>query len=288
MRNKRVLRTTILAVAMVLAGLSLLNCQSFGSAKDPIPTVEEKVKPEPTPNVVKVNIVTNYGSIGLELWPDMAPKTVQNFIDLASKGFYNGTYFHRVIPNFMIQGGDPNTKDGNRMNDGQGGPGYTFEDECFDTTQPPITGQIKDDYSVNHVYRRMLDPYMQRAQAPSAEIFDVVKKIQAQNSLEPIKEKTVEFFQRHTGINYVFYPAKLPVLYGNIAMANSGQNTNGSQFFIVTNKNGTPHLDGMHTVFGKVVSGMDVAHKIEGLPRDRSDNPNVENQATISAIEFPK
>jgi cyclophilin family peptidyl-prolyl cis-trans isomerase len=288
MSKTRVLRNTILALAMVLAGLSLLNCQSFGSAKDPIPTVEEEVKPEPTPNVVRATIVTSYGNIELELWPDMAPKTVENFVKLGSEGFYNGTYFHRVIPNFMIQGGDPNTKDDNRMNDGQGGPGYTFEDECFDFSQPPITGEIKDQYAINHVYYRMLDPYMRRGMAPDAELFEVVKKIQAQNSREPIKEQPVEFYQRRTGINYVFYPAKLPVLYGNIAMANSGQNTNGSQFFIVTNKDGARHLDGMHTVFGKVISGMDVVHTIESLPRDRSDNPNVGNQAFINAVEFPK
>lgn len=288
MSKKRVLRTTILAATMVLAGLSLLNCQSFGSAKDTIPTMEEKVKPEPTPNVVRATIVTSYGNIELELWPDMAPKTVANFVKLGSEGFYNSTYFHRVIPNFMIQGGDPNTKDEDRSNDGMGGPGYAFEDECFDLSQPPITGEVKDDYAQNHIYYRIIEPYMRRGIAPDAELFEVVKKIQAQGNNSPIKEHPLEFYQRRTGINYVFYPAKLPVLYGNIAMANSGQNTNGSQFFIVTNKNGARHLDGMHTVFGKVISGMDVAHKIESLPRDYKNNPNVGNQAFINAVEFPK
>lgn len=72
---------------------------------------------------------TNFGVITLELFPDEAPKTVENFATLAGKGFYNGTKFHRVIKDFMIQGGDPNSKDDDWSNDGKGGPGYTFADE---------------------------------------------------------------------------------------------------------------------------------------------------------------
>ncbi|MDD3563218.1 MAG: peptidylprolyl isomerase, partial [Candidatus Cloacimonetes bacterium] len=77
-------------------------------------------------------------------------------------------------------------------------------------------------------------------------------------------------------------------LYGTIAMANSGPNTNGSQFFIVTKKEGTPWLNGKHTVFGKVISGLTVVHEIEQLPRDQRDNPKPENQAFITGISFPK
>lgn len=72
---------------------------------------------------------TNFGDITLELFQKDAPKTVENFLKLVRAGFYNGTKFHRVIPNFMIQGGDPNTKDNNWADDGIGGPGYAFEDE---------------------------------------------------------------------------------------------------------------------------------------------------------------
>lgn len=129
-------------------------------------------------------IKTGKGDIKLELYPKVAPKTVDNFVKLAGKGFYNGTKFHRVISSFMIQGGDPLSRTDSPAV-GSGGPGYTFEDE----------------------------------------------------------------------IN----PLKVDV--GAIAMANSGPNTNGSQFFIVT-YSAQPHLDGKHTVFGKVILGMEVVRSI--------------------------
>ena len=132
---------------------------------------------------------TTEGAIELELYPDDAPKTVENFAKLARDGFYDGVVFHRVIPDFMIQGGDP-------TGTGTGGPGYEFEDE----------------------------------------------------------------FNNHK------------VVRGALAMANAGPNTNGSQFFIVTAE-ATPWLDGKHTVFGKVTSGMDVVDRISETERDGNDRP---------------
>jgi len=132
---------------------------------------------------------TNHGPIRIELFPDDAPKTVENFEDLARQGFYDGTTFHRVIEDFMIQGGDP-------RGDGTGGPGYTFEDEANDH----------------------------------------------------------------------------PVARGALAMANAGPNTNGSQFFIVT-ADACPWLDGKHTVFGRVVDGMDTVDAISKVPKDSRDRP---------------
>jgi cyclophilin family peptidyl-prolyl cis-trans isomerase len=132
---------------------------------------------------------TNHGGIELELFPDDAPKTVENFTKLARDGFYDGIIFHRVIPDFMIQGGDP-------TGTGSGGPGYSFEDEFND-----------------HKVER-----------------------------------------------------------GALAMANAGPNTNGSQFFIVTTES-APWLDGKHTVFGRVTSGMAVADRISEVPRDARDKP---------------
>ena len=74
-------------------------------------------------------IKTNFGDIKFSLLPDIAPETVRNFLQLANSGFYNGTLFHRVIPGFMIQGGDPNTKTPNKTTWGQGGPGYNLKAE---------------------------------------------------------------------------------------------------------------------------------------------------------------
>lgn len=153
--------------------------------------VDENISEEVSEEVVLddkkfVTIETNKGNIKLELYPKEAPKTVENFLKLAQDDFYDGVKFHRVISNFMIQTGDPLSKDDNPNNDGTGGPGYSFEDE--------------------------------------------------------INSYKVEV--------------------GSLAMANSGPNTNGSQFFIVTER-AQPHLDGKHTVFGKVLEGMDVVQKIE-------------------------
>jgi peptidyl-prolyl cis-trans isomerase B (cyclophilin B) len=144
-------------------------------------------------------IHTNHGAIELELFPEDAPKTVGNFVKLAGEGFYDGVTFHRVIPDFMIQGGDP-------TGTGAGGPGYQFEDE-----------------------------------------------------------------QNEHG-----------VVRGALAMANAGPDTNGSQFFIVTAE-ACPWLDGKHTVFGRVVSGMDVVDAISALPRDGRDKPR--EQVVMERVE---
>jgi peptidyl-prolyl cis-trans isomerase B (cyclophilin B) len=139
--------------------------------------------------VAEATLQTSRGDIRIELFPEDAPKTVENFERLAGDGFYDGLVFHRVIDDFMIQGGCP-------RGDGTGGPGYTFEDEPND----------------RHLAR------------------------------------------------------------GALAMANSGPNTNGSQFFIVTAE-ACPWLDGKHTVFGQVVDGLDVVDKISQVPRDSRDRP---------------
>jgi len=132
---------------------------------------------------------TNHGEIVVEFFDDDAPKTVENFRKLAGDGFYDGLTFHRIIPDFMIQGGCPEGT-------GTGGPGYTFEDEFND----------------NKVVR------------------------------------------------------------GALAMANAGPDTNGSQFFIVTT-DAAPWLDGKHTVFGRVESGMDAVDAIEKVETGARDKP---------------
>src|SRR5438874_7505985 len=143
---------------------------------------------------------TNHGPIVVELHDEDAPKTVENFAKLARDGFYDGVGFHRVIPDFMIQGGDP-------TGTGRGGPGYTFEDE----------------------------------------------------------------------------PNEHQVVRGALAMANAGPNTNGSQFFIVTAE-ACPWLDGKHTVFGRVTSGIEIADKIAELTSDGNDKPR--EDAVIERVEI--
>jgi len=142
--------------------------------------------------MTNATIQTNHGTIEIELFDEDAPKTVENFTKLARDGFYDGVVFHRVIPDFMIQGGDP-------TGTGMAGPGYQFADEANE--------------------------------------YGVVR--------------------------------------GALAMANAGPNTNGSQFFIVTAQ-ACPWLDGKHTVFGRVASGMDVVDAISQLETDGSDRPRDE------------
>jgi len=163
------------------------------------------------PEIIKAIIATGKGNIELELYPKVAPKTVANFVKLAKTGFYDGTKFHRVVTDFVIQGGDPLSKTDD-LKVGTGGPGYTFEDEI----NPKSLG-LPDD---------LIAQYEKEGYAYN-------------DSLQ-----------------------SLPVVPGVIAMANAGPNTNGSQFFIVTAKN-QPQLYGKHTVFGKVVKGMDAVRKIQ-------------------------
>src|SRR5574340_621254 len=94
-------------------------------------TVDKKFTPEEIKKMAETTAIieTKFGNIELKFFPDVAPNHVNNFIELARKGFYDGTTFHRVIPGFMIQGGDPNTKDPDKSKHGMGGPGYTIKAE---------------------------------------------------------------------------------------------------------------------------------------------------------------
>jgi len=281
MKNKNLTLVIILIVLM-------LGFVAVWSQIKTNPQPKEELVTENPANTTTVEMQTTYGNIELELWQDLTPKTVANFIKLAQEGFYNGIYFHRVIPDFMIQGGCPNTRDTDRGNDGTGGPGYKFEDECYNNG-PEIT-EIKDNAAAEVVWNKVIVPHMQNNRTPNADIAAIVKECQSQRSLEPLMKNNLEFYREKAGFQDKLFSQTLihKVDYGTICMANSGPNTNGSQFFIVTKKGGTPWLDGKHTVFGRVTKGMDVAHKIESLPRDSKDNPNPENQAFITGFSFPK
>ncbi len=149
-----------------------------------------QAQPAKEEGIVKIKIETTMGDIYADLYEKEVPKTVENFVKLAKKGFYDGIIFHRVIPQFMLQTGDP-------TGTGMGGPGYSFADE--------FSPNLRHD--------------------------------------KP----------------------------GVFSMANSGPNTNGSQFFITQVP--TPWLDNRHSVFGQVTQGMDVVNKIAGVARDGRDKP---------------
>ena len=216
---------------------------------------------------------TEFGDVTIELWSDIAPVTVENFVGLAmgtkeftdprggqkgTRPFYDGVTFHRVIDDFMIQGGDP-------TGTGSGGPGYAFEDECYEIG-PELTGDIADEQQAYMVFEQLLLPYFQNTEQPDAELTAIVQDCEQQQSGRPLMIHPVEWYQQKTGSDTPVRARgalKAKVAYGTICMANAGPNTNGSQFFIVTKKSGCDWLDGKHTVFGQVVNGMDIVHKIE-------------------------
>lgn len=278
----------IIATVMLVitVGFLMVNCHANNTeTSNPDETKGQK---DLTTKKITAIIETNYGNIELELWPEMAPKTVDNFIKLSKEGFYDGTYFHRVIPDFMIQGGDPNTKDKDRANDGQGGPGYQFEDECYMIGEE-IKGTINDEDAAMQVWTQLIVPYLEGEENPNQELLNIAQEVIEKQSPEAMYGKTIEWYQEVTGINTPVHKQilKSPVLYSYICMANAGPNTNGSQFFIVTKKEGASWLNGRHTVFGKVAKGMDVVHTIEKLPRDKNDNPLEDNQAFINRVIIP-
>jgi len=214
----------ILPVAGICIALVLLFNYNLNKVEEPKDNVAKLLKnsdpsnvnnsnaQESTPNMnqpeMKIDVnkkyqakfSTNYGDFTISLYAKETPITVNNFVTLARNKFYDGLVFHRVIEDFMIQGGDP-------KGNGTGGPGYTFQDETS--------------------------------------------------------------------------PKKL--VKGSLAMANAGPNTNGSQFFIVTATE-TPWLDGKHTNFGEVVSGLDVVEKIGKVETGANDRPV--KDVVINSIEI--
>ncbi len=185
---------------IILIGITLFSASCAGEAPEPAPSAQPKTYSAPPPMVIDTSkqyvatIETEKGNLVLELFAKDVPVTVNNFVFLAREGFYDGSTFHRVMPGFMAQGGDP-------TGTGRGNPGYSFKDE----------------------------------------------------------------FTEHTHVT------------GALSMANAGSDTNGCQFFITyTPQHG---LDGVHTVFGQLVEGMDVLESL--TPRDPTKNPQFEGDKII-------
>ncbi|MCC2546828.1 peptidylprolyl isomerase [Hymenobacter sp. BT175] len=199
----------IFRLSVLLSVFVLLAASVAVAAKKPKKSRKDQV----------VTISTSQGDIRLILF-DQTPLHKANFLKLAESGFYTGTTFHRIIPEFMIQGGDANSKDAEPGNDGMGSPG--------EATIP-------------------------------AEI------------LPELKHK-----------------------YGAVAAARQGDFVNpqrassGSQFYIVQNHNGVPHLDGQYTVFGQVISGLDVIDKIATQPKGARDRPTTDIKMTVKVEKLKK
>ncbi|MAF80916.1 peptidylprolyl isomerase [bacterium] len=200
---------------------------------------------EPIAGVVSVTLKTNKGDIVIGLDGSRAPLTVGNFVKLAKENFYDGTTFHRVIPDFMIQGGDPNSKDlANRATHGQGGPGYQFPDEIN-----------AESYGLHQT-----------------KLADAIDPSQLAGLPEGAADLSIKQFYEAQGYVYTTQVESFPLVRGILAMANSGPNTNGSQFFIITTKE-TASLNGKHTPFGVVQQGMDIVDLISAVETDSNDNP---------------
>ena len=233
--------------------------------------------------------LTSKGEIVVKLLEKEAPKTVSNFIGLANgtqdwtnpkskkkikKPFYKGLIFHRVISNFMIQGGCP-------LGNGTGGPGYSFEDEFFHEVKN--TTLIDNETKAIGAWNAIFIPYYQQyhntetrgADGPSKELNELIKKVLKNNSLDVLKGKTYLDYMKKASMDENQNGLMLNSLvdYGTLCMANSGPNSNGSQFFIVTKKEGASWLNGKHTVFGNVVAGIDIVHQIESVTTGASDKP---------------
>lgn len=190
--------------SLILFLMMLFAIAAYAEVKDQKFTKEEIKKMSETKAVIE----TKFGNIELRFFPEVAPNHVNNFIELTKKGFYDGTTFHRVIPGFMIQGGDPNSKNPDRSKHGMGGPGYAVKAEF--NNKPHKRGTLS----------------MARAANPDSA---------------------------------------------------------GSQFFICVAD--SPFLDRQYTVFGEVVSGMEVVDKIVNQPRDSRDNPNERIEMKVRIVE---
>ncbi|MCP4521820.1 MAG: peptidylprolyl isomerase [Cytophagales bacterium] len=158
-----------------------------------------------------ITISTEFGEMHAFLYDD-CPAHKMNFIALAQEGYFDGTTFHRIIDDFMIQGGDPNSKDDDTSNDGAGSPGYTVPAE------------------ITHRHKR-----------------GAIAGARKSTYLNPKKE------------------------------------SNGSQFYIVENHEGTPHLDGEYSVFGQVISGFEIIDKIAAQPKEVGDRPTKDIKMTVKA-----
>lgn len=271
--------------ARQILALGLIVACAVATAAAPAPEWKAKLLDRRNP---VVRLVTTQGDISVELLPKAAPRTVANFLGLAEgrksftdpvtgknvrRRFYDGTLFFRVIPDFMIQGGD-------RKNDGTGSPGYSFADEIsaaalgLDRAPAPRVPQIYQQIARDNVFRRHGIHDQASFDRVNAEVGadTMIQELQSEYRSLVSRLDSLSLRQVYEMTGYVYQDTlpSLPVTRGVMAMANAGPNTNGSQFFLTDAD--CMFLNGKHTVFGRVIGGQEVIARIARVPRDPSHN----------------
>lgn len=248
------MRSIVLALSLAL--VLLTGCTKTPETSSPdsvMPPANETNSPvELLSGKHTVIIKTSLGDMTVELDAGATPKTVTNFVTHAKNGYYDGLTFHRVIEDFMIQGGDPEGTGGG----GESIFGATFEDEINAKSYGLDTTMIAD-------------------VAPPEQLKELPKEMHSWS---------IQQYYEAQGYKYSDTLASLPMKRGALAMANRGANTNGSQFFIV-HADATPWLEGKHTVFGNVTKGMDVLDKIASVEVGVGDAPVEPVTFTVEVAE---
>ena len=273
-----------------MAVFTLMSCQANNAGSESAPT-----KKTADNKMTKVELETSYGNIVVELYNE-TPQHRDNFIKLVESGYYDGVLFHRVIKDFMIQTGDGNSKTaGPDASLGDGDPGYTIEAEFVypkyfhkrgalaaartgDQVNPErrssgsqfyiVTGKIYSSDDLNMMTKRMSDMKKQ----------DIFRRLITENS---DKIKQLQEAQDNAGIQELQNEL---IRQTEAEAANTVTTMTDEQINAYTSVGGTPHLDGQYTVFGEVVSGMDVVDKIQNTTTGRMDRPTVDIKIVKATI----
>jgi len=267
----------------------------------------ERATPETVPAELQlVQVSTSFGEIVIYPYQN-TPNHRANFLKLAREGAYDSTTFHRVIPNFMVQGGDPNSKDANPGNDGQGGPGYTQEAEIVngyhhfrgavaaarqgDNVNPMrassgsqfyiVQGQTFDTASLGQMEQQL---EMQAQQYFAQSVFPTLPQADwlrayTQEELQRLQVQDPDSLQR---LNERFAREATE------AYQQAGVTIDFTDYVkqVYAEEGGSPHLDGQYTVFGEVITGMDVVDNIAKQPTGAANRPNEDIRMRVSVLSL--
>lgn len=275
-----------IALVAIFITAALGGCGASGFLPEASPDKDPQSADPALSKFTHAVIETSLGDIEVELFWDAAPKTCENFVTLVQKKFYDNLIFHRVIPNFMNQTGCP-------QGNGTGDPGYRFDDEIDADALGLGKGKVGQDrlyaHELNTVYNRVAQGIIQKLGITSEEQFR-----NKQNEFTPLFQEatntiagwTPKRLYQAAGYRYTKGLKSRPAVRGALAMANSGPDSNGSQFFI--NVADTPWLNGKHTVFGQITAGQDVADAISKVERDEHDKPKTPVRIKTIALRSSK